>query len=58
MVGADHGPDDGILNAADILTMVRDIGSEYRVNWDEIADNWMSEYMAEMTEELGERGSN
>lgn len=51
-------PDDGILNAADILTMVRDIGSEYRVNWDEIADNWMSEYMAEMTEELGERGSN
>jgi hypothetical protein len=29
-------PNEGLLSAENILQMVRHIGSEYRVNWDEI----------------------
>jgi hypothetical protein len=29
-------PDEQLMSAENILQMVRDIGSEYRVNWDEI----------------------
>jgi hypothetical protein len=29
-------PNEGLMSVEDILQMVRDIGSEYRVNWDEL----------------------
>jgi hypothetical protein len=29
-------PNEELMDAVDILQMVRDVGSEYRVNWDEI----------------------
>jgi hypothetical protein len=29
-------PNEGLMSAENILQMVRDVGSEYRVNWDEI----------------------
>jgi hypothetical protein len=36
-------PNEGLLSAENILQMVRDVGSEYRVNWDEIGVHWLPE---------------
>lgn len=36
-------PSQGLLPAETIITMLRDVGSEYRVNWDEIGAYWLSE---------------
>lgn len=36
-------PDEGLMSAEAILPMVRDIGSEYRVDWDEIGAYWISD---------------
>lgn len=36
-------PDEGLMSAEAILPMVRDIGSEYRVEWDEIGAYWISD---------------
>lgn len=33
-------PDEQLMPVEAILTMVRDIGSLYRVNWDEIGKHW------------------
>lgn len=37
-------PDGGLMSAEAILPMVRDIGSEYRVNWDEIGASWLTDW--------------
>lgn len=34
---------EAVLNLQAILTMVRDIGSEYRVAWDEIGAAWLAD---------------
>jgi hypothetical protein len=36
-------PSEGLMTAEQSLEMVRDIGSEYRVNWDEIGAYWVSD---------------
>lgn len=36
-------PNEGLMTAETILEMVRDIGSEYRVDWTEIGANWLSD---------------
>lgn len=36
-------PDEGLMTAEAILSMVRDIGSEYRVDWDEIGAAWLTD---------------
>lgn len=36
-------PGEGLLSIETILAMVRDVGSEYRVNWDEIGAYWLSD---------------
>lgn len=36
-------PDEGLLPAETILEMLRDVGSDYRVNWDEIGAYWLSD---------------
>jgi hypothetical protein len=36
-------PDEGLMTAENILAMVRDVGSEYRVDWDEIGRHWLPE---------------
>jgi hypothetical protein len=36
-------PDEQLMSAENILTMVRDIGSDYRVDWDEIGESWLPE---------------
>jgi hypothetical protein len=36
-------PNEGLMSAENILQMVRDVGSEYRVNWDEIGVHWLPE---------------
>lgn len=36
-------PGEGLMSVENILEMVRDIGSEYRVNWDEIGAYWLSD---------------
>jgi len=36
-------PSEGLLSIETILAMVRDVGSEYRVNWDEIGAYWLSD---------------
>lgn len=35
-------PDEGLMTAENILKMVRDVGSDYRVNWDEIGRHWVA----------------
>jgi hypothetical protein len=34
-------PDEELMSAENILQMVRDVGSEYRVNWDEIGSHFL-----------------
>lgn len=34
-------PDEGLMSAESILSMVRDVGSEYRVDWDKIGQAWL-----------------
>lgn len=34
-------PTEGLMTVDKILEMVRDVGSEYRVNWDEIGAAWL-----------------
>jgi hypothetical protein len=36
-------PTEGLMTAPNILAMVRDVGSEYRVNWDEIGRHWLED---------------
>jgi hypothetical protein len=36
-------PDEGLVTAENILAMVRDVGSEYRVDWDEIGRHWLED---------------
>jgi hypothetical protein len=36
-------PDEGLMSAENILAMVRDVGSEYRVDWDEIGRHWLED---------------
>lgn len=36
-------PEEDLLPAKDIVSMLRDVGSEYRVNWDEIGAYWLSD---------------
>lgn len=36
-------PDEGLMTCESILQMVRDVGSEYRVNWDEIGAAWLED---------------
>jgi hypothetical protein len=36
-------PNGELMDAVDILQMVRDVGGEYRVNWDEIGAAWLPE---------------
>jgi hypothetical protein len=36
-------PDEGLMTAGNILSMVRDVGSEYRVDWDEIGRHWLED---------------
>lgn len=36
-------PDDGLQTAEQSLAMVSDVGSDYRVNWDEIGAYWLSD---------------
>jgi hypothetical protein len=36
-------PAEGLMTAEGILAMVRDIGSEYRVDWDEIGAAWLED---------------
>jgi hypothetical protein len=42
-------PDEGLMTAENILKMVRDVGSDYRVDWDEVGACWLSD-IAEDTE--------
>jgi hypothetical protein len=36
-------PDEGLMSAEAILSMVREVGSTCRVNWDEIGAAWLPE---------------
>lgn len=36
-------PSEGLMSVENILTMVRDIGSDYRVNWNELGEFWLSD---------------
>lgn len=36
-------PGEEYLTADEILKMVRDVGSEYRIDWDEIGAHWLPE---------------
>lgn len=36
-------PSESLMECADILSMVRDVGSEYRVDWDEIGAAWLAD---------------
>lgn len=36
-------PDEGLMSAENILTMVKDIGSVYRINWDELGGSFLEE---------------
>ena len=43
-------PDEGLLPAETIITMLRDIGSEYRVNWGELGSSWLADLGDELTD--------
>lgn len=36
-------PSEGLMTAEQILTMVREVGSDYRVDWDEIGAHWLAD---------------
>jgi len=36
-------PDEGLMPAGEILEVVRDVGSEYRVDWAEIGAHWLED---------------
>lgn len=36
-------PDEGLMGAEQALSMVKDVGSDYRVNWDEIGAAYVEE---------------
>lgn len=36
-------PDEELMSRRDILAMVRDVGSEYRVDWDAIGASWLED---------------
>lgn len=36
-------PSEGLMTAEAILSMVKDVGSDYRVDWDEIGAYWLSD---------------
>ena len=40
-------PDEGLMSVADILAMVRHVGSEWRIDWDEIGASYVDELVSE-----------